>query len=181
MTILHQVLANRHFRSRGSLQEELAHFVAALPRSDGPTSLTVPANTLLKRKMDMPSNYDIVKDHYAASERQDIAAMFTHVSETVEWTEMAGFPCAGTWIGPQAVIDHVFKVLGSAWENYRFALEHLVDGGDIIVGIGTYSGTYRATRKLMQARVAHVWRLDAGKVVKFEQFTDTLLVTNAMR
>jgi hypothetical protein len=39
------------------------------------------------------------------------------------------------------VIDNVFKILDSAWENYRFALEHLVDGGDVIVGIGTYSGT----------------------------------------
>lgn len=130
--------------------------------------------------MDMRKNYDIVKGHYAASGRGDIAAMFADVSETVEWTEMAGFPCAGTWIGPQAVIDNVFKVLGSAWENYRFALEHLVDGGDVIVGIGTYTGTYRATGKAMQARVAHVWRLDAGKVVKFEQFTDTLLVARAM-
>ncbi|HEY8905543.1 MAG TPA: DUF4440 domain-containing protein, partial [Rhodoferax sp.] len=61
------------------------------------------------------------------------------------------------------------------------ALEHLVDGGDVIVGVGTYSGIYRATGKTMQARVAHVWRLDAGKVVQFEQFTDTLLVANAMR
>jgi ketosteroid isomerase-like protein len=32
----------------------------------------------------------------------------------------------------------------------------------------------------MQARVTHMWRLEAGKVVKFEQFTDTLLAANAM-
>ena len=89
----------------------------------------------------MRKNYDIVKGHCAASGRGDIAAMFADVSETVEWTEMAGSPCAGTWIGPQTVIDNVFKILDSAWENYRFALEHLVDGGDVIVGIGTYSGT----------------------------------------
>ena len=31
----------------------------------------------------------------------------------------------------------------------------------------------------MQARVAHVWQLAGGKVVKFEQFTDTLLVDRA--
>lgn len=75
--------------------------------------------------------------------------MFAHVSETVEWTERAGFPCAGTWVGPQAVIDNVFKVLGSTWKDYRFVLEHLVDGGNAIIGIGTYSGTYRATGKTM--------------------------------
>ncbi|MTV36961.1 nuclear transport factor 2 family protein [Duganella radicis] len=129
----------------------------------------------------MSSNYDIIAAHYAASDRLDLAGMMANVSATVEWTEMAGFPCAGTWIGPQAVIDNVFKVLGTAWEDYRFELERLVDGNDVIIGIGAYSGTYRATGKAMRARVAHVWRLEGGKVVKFEQFTDTLLVANAMR
>lgn len=129
----------------------------------------------------MTKNYDIVQAHYAASDRKDIDGMMANVSPTVEWTEMAGFPCAGTWVGPQAVIENVFKVLGGAWEDYGFALERLVDGNDVIVGIGIYSGKYRATGKAMQARVAHVWRLEGGQVVKFEQFTDTLLVANAMR
>lgn len=129
----------------------------------------------------MRNNRDIIQDHYAASGRQDIAAMFAEVSEKVEWTEMAGFPCAGTWIGPQAVIENVFKVLDADWDGYRFVLERLVDGGDLVVGTGTYMGTYRRTGKPMQARVAHVWRIESGQVVQFEQFTDTLVVANAMR
>jgi ketosteroid isomerase-like protein len=32
----------------------------------------------------------------------------------------------------------------------------------------------------MQARVAHVWKLQGGQIVAFEQFTDTLLVHQAM-
>ena len=31
----------------------------------------------------------------------------------------------------------------------------------------------------MQARVTHVWDMDGGKVVRFEQFTDTGLVAKA--
>jgi uncharacterized protein len=128
----------------------------------------------------MRNNIDIVRDHYAASARGDIRAMMAEVSPQVRWTEMAGFPCAGTWIGPQAVVDNVFTVLGQEWDGYRFELERLLDAGDNIVGIGTYHGTFRATGKPMQARVAHVWRLQGGSVVAFEQFTDTLLVRNAM-
>ena len=128
----------------------------------------------------MKSNLDIVKAHYAASDRLDTAAMMADVSPEVRWTEMAGFPCAGTWIGPQQVIDKVFAVLGSTWNGYRFELESLVDGGDRIVGVGTYRGTYPATGKSMSARVAHVWQLKGGKIVAFEQFTDTLLVAQAM-
>lgn len=128
----------------------------------------------------MRSNHEIIQAHYAASDRADIAGMMADVSPEVRWTEMAGFPCAGTWEGPQQVIDNVFAVLGSAWEGYRFTLERLIDGDDSVVGVGTYSGTYRATGKSMRARVVHVWRLQDGQVVAFEQFTDTLLVAHAM-
>jgi ketosteroid isomerase-like protein len=128
----------------------------------------------------MRSNIDIVRDHYAASARGDIAAMMADVSPDVVWTEMEGFPCAGTWVGPQQVIDNVFAVLGSTWEGYQFTLERLIDSGDSIVGVGEYSGVYRRTGKSMRARVAHVWRLEADRIARFEQFTDTLLVARAM-
>jgi ketosteroid isomerase-like protein len=129
----------------------------------------------------MKNNLGIIQAHYAASARQDTAAMMADVSPDVRWTEMAGFPCAGTWVGPQQVIDNVFAVLGSAWQGYQFKLESLIDGGDRIVATGNYHGSYRATGKSMVARVAHVWQLEQGKIVKFEQFTDTLLAAQAMR
>lgn len=132
----------------------------------------------------MRSNLNIVNDHYAASARQDIAAMMADVAPDVQWTEMAGFPCAGTWVGPGQVIEHVFKVLSSEWTGYRFELQELIDAGDRdgrVIGLGQYQGTYRETGKSMKARVAHVWRLQDGKIVQFEQFTDTLLVAQAMR
>ena len=128
----------------------------------------------------MTTNIDIVRAHYAASAQGNIDEMMAQVSPQVRWTEMAGFPCAGTWVGPQAVVDNVFTVLGRDWIGYRFELQHLVDGGDQVVGVGTYHGTFRATGKEMQARVAHVWKLQNGKIVAFEQFTDTLLVHQAM-
>ena len=128
----------------------------------------------------MTTNIDIVRAHYAASAQGNIDEMMAQVSPQVRWTEMAGFPCAGTWVGPQAVVDNVFTVLGREWIGYRFELQHLVDGGDKVVGVGTYHGTFRATGKEMQARVAHVWKLQNGKIVAFEQFTDTLLVHQAM-
>ena len=106
--------------------------------------------------------------------------MMVDLAADVQWTEMAGFPCAGTHVGAQQVIEKVFKVLGTEWDDYAFRLERLVDGHDTIVGIGDYTGTYRQTGKAMHARVVHVWQLEGGKVRRFEQFTDTLLVARAM-
>ncbi|MBT9502938.1 MAG: nuclear transport factor 2 family protein [Burkholderiaceae bacterium] len=128
----------------------------------------------------MRTNLQIIQEHYAASDRKDIAAMMADVAPDVRWTEAAGFPCAGTHVGPQQIIDKVFKVLGGEWEGYTFKLDSLIDGGATIAGVGTYSGTYRKTGKAMQARVVHVWQLDGGKIRAFEQFTDTLLVARAM-
>ena len=104
----------------------------------------------------MTAHIDIVRAHYAASAQGNIDEMMAHVSPQVRWTEMAGFPCAGEWIGPQAVVDNVFAVLGRDWMGYRFELESLIDGGDQVVAVGTYFGTYRATGEEMRARVAHV-------------------------
>jgi ketosteroid isomerase-like protein len=126
------------------------------------------------------SNLDIVRAHYTASASGDLDAMMADVSSQVRWTEMAGFPCAGTWVGPQAVIDNVFKVLGRDWNGFRFELERLLDAGGDIVGIGTYHGQFRATGKRMHARVTHVWQVSDGKIVAFEQFADTLLIQRAM-
>ena len=126
------------------------------------------------------TNIEIVRAHYAASAEGNVHLMMANVSPQVRWTEMAGFPCAGTWVGPQAVIDNVFAALSREWTNYRFELQSLVDGGERIVADGAYHGTYRATGKELQARVAHIWKLQNGTIVAFEQFTDTLLVHRAM-
>ncbi|MDC0739332.1 nuclear transport factor 2 family protein [Cognatishimia sp. SS12] len=125
--------------------------------------------------------YEMIKAHYDASARGDLAAMLAPLGPQTRWTEMAGFPCAGTYIGPEAVVAGVFEVLGRDWEGFGFTLERLIDGGETIVGVGTYAGTYRQTGKHMSARVTHVWDLKDGTVVNFEQFTDTLLVNQAMR
>lgn len=125
-------------------------------------------------------NIEIVRAHYEASDKKDIAGMLLPLADQAEWTEMAGFPCAGTYIGPDAVQENVFKVLGREWEDYTFTLERLIDGGASIIGVGTYTGVYKKTGKSMRARVVHIWELEDQKVRKFEQFTDTFLVRQAM-
>lgn len=123
---------------------------------------------------------DIVRAHYAASAQGDLERMMADVSPQVRWTEMAGFPCAGTWVGPQQIAENVFQALGRDWIDYRFELQHLIDAGDQVIGVGSYKGIFRATGKPLEARVAHVWKVEEGKIAAFEQFTDTLLVHQAM-
>lgn len=125
--------------------------------------------------------FEIVRDHYEAGKRGDLAAMLAPLAPDCAWKEMDGFPYAGTYIGPDGVTEGVFAQIGRDWDGFKVVIDELVDGGDTVVGLGTYSGTCKATGKPMEARVAHVWKVRDGKVVAFEQFADTLKVEEAMR
>ena len=52
---------------------------------------------------------------------------------------------------------------------------------DKVVAYGTYSGTYKKTNKYFGARVAHIWKLNNGKIISFEQFVDSKSVDEAIR
>lgn len=75
----------------------------------------------------------------------------------------------------------MFLRLGADWDGYRADPESFVADGDQVVAFGVYSGTYRATGRHMAARFVHHWRLSDGRVVRFEQYTDTALVRAAMQ
>lgn len=129
----------------------------------------------------MSEAYDIVKAHYAASDRGDLDGMVESFAADIRWTEMAGFPYAGTYVGPDEVRSGVFERLGREWKGFRADPDRLVDGGDgTVVGIGVYSGTYRRTGRSMRVRFVHVWQVEDGRITGFEQFTDTHLVRAAM-
>jgi len=128
----------------------------------------------------MRTTYELVRDHYAANERKDLAGMLADIAEDCHWTEMDGFPYAGTYMGPAEVIEGVFKPLGAQFDNYTFTLERLLDAGDEAVAIGNYTATHKGTGKSMDVRVVHIWAGSGGKIRSFEQFTDTLRVAEAM-
>jgi uncharacterized protein len=127
------------------------------------------------------ADVDVIKAHYAASDRGDLPGMLAPLADDVRWTEMAGFPYAGTYVGPDAVRDGVFGRLAAEWDGYTATVDEVFGTGEgVVFGIGTYSGTFRATGRPMQARFVHVWRLSDGQVRRFEQFTDTTAVRTAM-
>lgn len=124
--------------------------------------------------------YEVVKAHYDANDRKDLNGMVADIAPDARWTEMSGFPCAGTYVGPEAIIENVFKALGGMFDDYAFVLDRLLDAGGQAVGIGDYSGINKKTGKPFTARVVHVWDVKDGKIVAFEQFTDTFRVVKSM-
>jgi hypothetical protein len=122
-----------------------------------------------------------VRAGYDAFARGDVPAVLGLLDPQVEWTEAAGFPYPGTFVGPQAVLNGVFMKLGAEWEGWSAVPQQFVAQGDVVVALGDYGGRYRATGRKFSAPFVHVWTFRGGKVVRFRQHTDTVLVREAMR
>ena len=127
-------------------------------------------------------NLAIVKSTYEGkTSTENGQNLQRYVAQEIEWTEAAGFPLAGTYVGFPAIAEHVFKPLSKDWQDYRFVVEDYVADGDKVVAYGTYSGKYRTTNKSFEARVTHVWQLRDRKIIRFEQFVDSVPVVVAMK
>ncbi|AXB43417.1 nuclear transport factor 2 family protein [Amycolatopsis albispora] len=125
------------------------------------------------------SNADIIAAHYDASDQGDLAGMLAPLGPETTWTEAAGFPYAGTYVGPEEVRENVFEAIARDWDGYTFTLGELLDAGDAVIGLGSYQATHRVTGRSFTARVAHVWKFDGGKLASFEQIVDSAPVVRA--
>lgn len=129
------------------------------------------------------SNTDIIKGVYQAFAEGDIPGVLAAMHPNIEWNEAENFPYAdgNPYKGPQAILDGVFMRLGSEWENFAAVPDHMFGpGDDIVLVLGRYSGTVRATGKSVDAQFAHVWWLIDGRITRFQQYTDTAQVRDAM-
>lgn len=126
------------------------------------------------------SNLNIIQGAYEAFAKGDVPSVLGIMDANIVWKEADGFPLAGTYNGPQGVLEGVFLRLGPLWEGFTVTPQEFIDGGDTIVTLGYYSGTAVATGKSMKADFAHVWKLQDGKVIGFVQYVDTLLAQRSL-
>ena len=117
---------------------------------------------------------------YGAFATGDTATVLSILAPDISWTEAAGFPYAGTYVGPDAVFEGVFARLGSEWDGFAAIPESYIAEGDTVVVLGEYSGTYKASGKSFRAPFVHVFQLEDGAVKTFVQHTDTALVREAL-
>lgn len=127
-----------------------------------------------------PAPADVVRRQYLASAAGDLEALRATLAPDVEWTEMAGFPLAGTYRTPDGVTANVMEKLAKEWESWAAHDDTYVVDGENVVVLARYTAVHKTTGKHLDARVAHHFTVRAGQIVRFEQFADTALVRDAM-
>lgn len=106
----------------------------------------------------------------------------SYLAENVSWTEAAGFPYAGTYIGPDNVIKNVHERLGSEWDNYSATDISYTFNENVVMVYGQYRGTYKKTNKTFVADFVHLYEFNHDdKVQKFIQIVDSAIVIDAMK
>ncbi len=123
---------------------------------------------------------DVVRRQYLASANGDLEALRATLADDVEWTEMAGFPLAGTYRTPTGVTSAVMERLGAEWDDWIAHDDTYVIDGENVVVLARYTATNKATGNNINVRVAHHFVVRGGHIVRFEQFVDTAKVREAM-
>src|SRR3982751_1818398 len=92
-----------------------------------------------------PMPADAGPRQYLASARGDLEALRATLADDVEWTEMAGFPLAGTYRTPTGVTSAVMERLGADWENWIAHDDSYVVDGENVVVLARYTAKNKAT------------------------------------
>ena len=119
------------------------------------------------------SPLETIKAAYAAFARNDPSVLFGAMDPAITWNEAEGSPLAdgNPYIGAQSIGDRVFGRLLAAVDNFTAVPNTFIDGGDHVAVIGRYGGKTKSGA--LDAPFCHVYRFRDGRVVAFQQYTDT--------
>ena len=124
----------------------------------------------------MATNKEIIAGAYASFATGDVPAALGVMADDIRWTEADGFPLAGTYVGPQAVLEGVFMRLGEIGDEFAVVPDQFLADGDTVVALGNYTWKQKSSGEPASVKMVHVWTVDGGKAVAFQQHVDTLRV-----
>jgi uncharacterized protein len=123
-------------------------------------------------------NITTIRGLYDAFARRDYTKM--PFDPNIKWVEPEGIEGVtptgtGTHYGPQAVIDEVFKPCVEKVEDFRLQCDQYLTVGDgnLVIVTGRFIGRGKETGNNLIAPFAHFWTLRNGKIVMFQNYTDT--------
>jgi uncharacterized protein len=131
-----------------------------------------------------PGNVAVVDGLYQAFSKGEVPAVLAVMDANIVWNEAENFLYADNnpYIGPDAVLNGVFARIGAEWEYFNLKDIQLHDmSGNQVLATLRYDGKHKATGKKINSQTAHLWTLKDGKIVAFQQFTDTKQAAEAVK
>lgn len=130
----------------------------------------------------MTTSIDTVRGFYDALGRGDVPGVLALLQSELEWTEAERFPYySGTWRSPQEILNKLFVPLARDWAGFSAKAHDFIVEGDRVVSLGVYSGSFKRTGRSMTAPFAHIWTVRDSRIAKFDMYTDTAQILEALK
>jgi len=113
----------------------------------------------------------ILRDAYAAFNRNDIDAAVKAVDKNVEWTEPPEFPGGGTYHGREAVKGYLAQSRAN-WAEGSSEPERFIRAGDKIVVFVHARVWLKGSEEWHETRLADVFTFRDRKIVAMRAFAD---------
>ena len=125
---------------------------------------------------------EVVRRAYENFKAGDIGALMGQMSEDVDWRlpKIEGVPFSGERRG-RGQVSEFFTTLADSQDSVSFEPREFVAQGDKVVALGSYSWGVKRTGREFGGEWAHVFTVRGGKVVGFQEYTDTGAVAGAYR
>ncbi len=142
-------------------------------------------NMLFMQQLGIVSSSDnigLVDAAYKAFGTGDIPAVLAVLDEKVEWNEAEGnaYADGNPYIGPDAVLNGIFKRIGDDHEYFKLTDIQLHDmSNNQVLATLRYDAKVKKTGKPYNTQAAHLWTFNNGKVVAFQQYVDTKQLATA--
>jgi ketosteroid isomerase-like protein len=129
------------------------------------------------------SSAEVVRSLYEAFGRGDIATVLDLLDPQVHWHEAEGSPYhpgRKGWVGPDAVVSNLFEKMGADWTSFSVLPERFHEAGPVVTVEGRYAATHAVTGRALDCQMCHVWTVEDGRIIRFQQYTDTAQMQEVM-
>jgi ketosteroid isomerase-like protein len=131
----------------------------------------------------MASNLETAKKGYELFQRGDIASLVNDVvDDNCTWVvpgPQDKLPWAGYCKGKQEIANF-FAQVGQNLDFAEFAPRQMIEQGDTVVIIGSSTARAKKTGKTIKDEWVHVHKYSQGKLVFFQEYSDTAAVAFGM-
>jgi len=124
----------------------------------------------------MASNLETTKRGYDLFKQGDIATLIKDlVDDSCTWITPGPenkLPWAGHFKGKQGIADFFTRV-GQNLEFSEFAPSEFIEQGDTVVAIGRAIARSKKTGKTIKDDWVHIFKYRQGRIVSFQEYSDT--------
>jgi ketosteroid isomerase-like protein len=108
---------------------------------------------------------------YEALNRGDVDAAMAALAEDAEWHESEVLPETGVYRGRESIRSFLTDFLAS-WEKFHQEIEETRSSGDRVAVLIHLTARGRESSAEVDARYAHVWRIEDGLGVRVDAYYD---------